>query len=84
MSYDIKFGDVTVKSRMYDIDVVGYEKGLNKLHLFDLESVDEGIVKKGIDFEMYNLETAKKELEALVREYPKYAQDIIDIVGEYE
>ena len=41
-------------------------------------------LKKGIDFEMYNLETAKKELEALVREYPKYAEDIIAIVGEYE
>ena len=41
-------------------------------------------LKKGIDFEIYNLETAKKELEALVREYPKYAQEIIDIVGEYE
>jgi hypothetical protein len=41
-------------------------------------------LKKGIDFEMYNLETAKKELEALVREYPKYANDIIEIVGEYE
>ena len=41
-------------------------------------------LKKGIDFEMYNLETAKKELEALVREYPKYAEDIISIVGEYE
>lgn len=41
-------------------------------------------LKKGIDFEMYNLETAKKELEGLVREYPKYAEDIISIVGEYE
>ncbi len=41
-------------------------------------------LKKGIDFEMYNLETAKKELEALVREYPKYAEDIIAVVGEYE
>lgn len=41
-------------------------------------------LKKGIDFEMYNLETAKKELEGLVREYPKYAEDIIEIVGEYE
>ena len=41
-------------------------------------------LKKGIDFEMYNLETAKKELEALVREYPKYANDIIEVVGEYE
>ncbi|MBR4574891.1 MAG: hypothetical protein IKO16_08260 [Lachnospiraceae bacterium] len=41
-------------------------------------------LKKGIDFEMYNLETAKKELESLVRQYPKYAQDIIAVVGEYE
>ena len=41
-------------------------------------------LKKGIDFEIYNLETAKKELEALVREYPKYAEEIINIVGEYE
>ncbi len=41
-------------------------------------------LKKGIDFEMYNLDTAKKELEGLVREYPKYAEDIIAIVGEYE
>ena len=41
-------------------------------------------LKKGIDFEMYNLETAKKELEGLVREYPKYAEEIIEIVGEYE
>ncbi len=41
-------------------------------------------LKKGIDFEMYNLETAKKEIEGLIREYPKYAEDIIAIIGEYE
>ena len=41
-------------------------------------------LKKGIDFEIYNLETAKKELEGLVRQYPKYAEEIIGIVGEYE
>jgi len=41
-------------------------------------------LKKGIDFEMYNLETAKKEIEGLIREYPKYAEDIIAVVGEYE
>ncbi|MCR5474482.1 MAG: hypothetical protein K6F28_04685 [Lachnospiraceae bacterium] len=41
-------------------------------------------LKKGIDFEMYNLENAKKELEGLVRENPKYAEEIIAIVGEYE
>ena len=36
---------------MYDIDVIGYENGVNKLHLFDVETVDESIVKKGIDFD---------------------------------
>ena len=41
-------------------------------------------LKKGIDFEMYNLETAKKEIEALVREYPKYAEDIISVVDEFD
>lgn len=41
-------------------------------------------LKKGIDFEMFNLETAKKELESLVREYPKYGKDIIRIVESYE
>ena len=41
-------------------------------------------LKKGIDFEIYNLETAKKEIEALVREYPKYAEDIIAVVDEFD
>lgn len=41
-------------------------------------------LKKGIDFEMFNLETAKKELESLVREYPKYGKDIVAIVESYE
>ena len=51
VTFDVSFGDATVKSRMYDIDVVGYEKGLNTLHLFDLESSDESLVKSGIDFD---------------------------------
>ncbi|MFI3176193.1 MAG: glycogen/starch/alpha-glucan phosphorylase [Eubacteriales bacterium] len=51
VSYEIQFGTHTVRSRMYDIDVVGYESGVNKLHLFDMESVDEKIVKDGIDFD---------------------------------
>ncbi|MCR5801835.1 MAG: glycogen/starch/alpha-glucan family phosphorylase [Lachnospiraceae bacterium] len=50
-TYKVEFGDCTVTSRMYDIDVVGYENGINKLHLFDLESVDEKLVKKGINFD---------------------------------
>ncbi|MGN0432114.1 MAG: glycogen/starch/alpha-glucan phosphorylase [Lachnospiraceae bacterium] len=55
-TYDVEFGNCTVKSRMYDIDVVGYNNGVNKLHLFDLETLDESIVKKGIDFDKEDVE----------------------------
>ncbi len=51
VSFEVPFGDKKVKSVMYDIDVIGYDNGRNKLHLFDLETVDESLVKKGIDFD---------------------------------
>ena len=54
--YDVKFGDRVVKSRLYDIDVVGYEQGMNKLHLFDIESIDESLVGDGIDFDKEKIE----------------------------
>lgn len=44
-TYEVQFGDCKVTSRLYDIDVTGYENRTNKLHLFDVESVDETIVK---------------------------------------
>lgn len=48
----IEFGDLTVTSRMYNIDVTGYDNRTNKLHLFDIESVDESIMDKdGIGFD---------------------------------
>ena len=50
-TYKIHFGGFTAQSRMYDIDVVGYENRTTKLHLFDIESVDESLVQKGIDFD---------------------------------
>ena len=56
MSYDVYFGDKKVKSRLYDIDVVGYNNGVNKLHLFDIESIDESLVKKGIEFDKEDIE----------------------------
>lgn len=55
-TFDIKFGDRVVKSRLYDIDVVGYEKGINKLRLFDVESVDETIIQDGINFDKEDIE----------------------------
>ena len=56
VTFDIEFGDRTVKSRLYDIDVIGYENGVNKLRLFDIETIDESIVKKGIDFDKEEIE----------------------------
>ena len=51
VTYTIDFGGMSVVSRMYDINVYG-EKRTNKLHLFDVETVDENIVKgDGIDFD---------------------------------
>lgn len=56
VSFEVSFGERKVISRLYDIDVAGYENGVNKLHLFDIESVDEGIVKKGIEFDKEDIE----------------------------
>ena len=56
VSFDVYFGKKKVKSRLYDIDVVGYNNGVNKLHLFDLETLDESLVKKGIDFDKEDIE----------------------------
>ncbi len=49
--YPVKFKGLDVKARMYDINVTGYDSVTNKLHLFDIESVDESIVEDGIDFD---------------------------------
>ncbi len=49
--YDVVMGGNTYHSRMYDIAVTGYKGTTNSLHLFDLDTVDETIVKKGITFD---------------------------------
>ena len=51
ISFDVYFGKRKVTSVLYDIDVAGYENGVNKLHLFDLKTVDEKLVKRGINFD---------------------------------
>ena len=56
VTFDVMFGEHKVTSRLYDIDVVGYENGINKLHLFDIETVDESIVKSGIDFDKKDID----------------------------
>ena len=56
ITYDIDFGDFTLKSRLYDINVTGYNNTTNKLHLFDVETVDENIVEEGIKFDKEDVE----------------------------
>ena len=44
-SYKVPFADFTLTSKMFDIDVLGYEQSTkNKLHLFDVDSIDESLV----------------------------------------
>ena len=47
ITYDIECGGIKLKSRLYDIYVIGYNNRVNKLHLFDVESIDESIVDNG-------------------------------------
>lgn len=51
VSYPVKFGNLTVTSRLYDVAVTGYGNRTNQLHLFDVETVDESIVGDGIAFD---------------------------------
>lgn len=50
VSFKVPFKDFTLQSTMYDLDIPGYHSGCNKLHLFDLDSVDESIIEEGIRF----------------------------------
>ncbi len=51
ITYPVKFRDLEVTARLYEIHVTGYGSVTNKLRLFDIESVDESVVKDGIDFD---------------------------------
>lgn len=77
--YTVKFRDMNVTSRMYDIDVTGYDSTTNKLHLFDIESVDENIVEDGINF---NKEDIEKNLTLFL--YPDDSDDAGRILRIYQ
>lgn len=70
-SYEVEFGGFTLKSVLYDIDVIGYQNRTNKLHLFDTELVEESLVKKGIDFDK---EDIKKNLTLFL--YPDDSDEV--------
>lgn len=49
--FQVSFGRFDVEATLFDILVTGYDNITNRLHLFDLDTVDESIVAKGIDFD---------------------------------
>ena len=55
ISYTVEVGKYTLKSRLYTIDIIGKNR-INKLNLFDLETVDEKIVKSATDFDKTDIE----------------------------
>lgn len=69
-TYTVNFRKCSVTARMYDINVTGYENTTNKLHLFDIETVDESIVENGIGF---NKDDIKKNLTLFL--YPDDSDD---------
>ena len=56
VTYPVDFKGLKVTARMYDIEVTGYNNRSNRLHLFDLDSVDETIVTDGINFNKEDIE----------------------------
>ena len=78
-SYQVQFGGFNVTSKLYDIDVTGYENTTNKLHLFDIETVDESIVGDGIDFDK---EDIKKNLTLFL--YPDDSDDKGRLIRVYQ
>ena len=55
-SYEVRFKDFTVKSRLYQLLVTGYDNRTNHLDLFDLDTVEDRIVGEGIAFDKEDIE----------------------------
>ena len=68
--YPVTFPGLSLQARMYDIEVTGYHNQTNKLHLFDIDSIDETIVTDGICF---NKEDIEKNLTLFL--YPDDSDD---------
>lgn len=79
ISYRIVFGGFALQSRLYDIDVIGYGNRTTKLHLFDVETVDESIVGEGISFDKTDI---AKNLTLFL--YPDDSDDAGRILRVYQ
>ena len=50
-TYEVSLAGKEYEARLYRLDVTGYDGRTNKLNLFDLDTVDEGIISEGIQFD---------------------------------
>lgn len=48
---DVHLQDMKLQSRMYEIDIMGYQNEKTSLRLFDLESINDEVIESGIDFD---------------------------------
>ena len=80
VKFDVLFGGFKVTSTLYDIDVTGYNKPCNKLHLFDIDTVDESLVgDNGINFDK---EDIKKNLTLFL--YPDDSDEAGRLLRVYQ
>ena len=79
IKFDVLFGGFKVTSTLYDVDVTGYNKPCNKLRLFDIDTVDENLVKKGIEFDKENI---KKNLTLFL--YPDDSDEAGQLLRVYQ
>jgi starch phosphorylase len=79
IKFNVQFGGFTVTSTLYDIDVTGYNEESNKLHLFDIDTIDESLVRKGIDFDK---EDIKKNLTLFL--YPDDSDEAGQLLRVYQ
>ncbi len=49
--YTVSFGGFDVTSTLYDIDVTGYGSKCGRLRLFDVDSIDERVIRNRIQFD---------------------------------
>ncbi|WP_459479949.1 glycogen/starch/alpha-glucan phosphorylase [Clostridium saccharoperbutylacetonicum] len=79
IKFEVPFGGFSVTSTLYDIDVTGYDQASNKLRLFDIDTIDESLVKEGIDFDKENI---KKNLTLFL--YPDDSDEAGHLLRIYQ
>lgn len=54
--YDVNFKNQKVEATMYDLPISARKDSRSTIHFFDIDSVDESIVKEGISFDKKDIE----------------------------